>query len=61
MKIFLKQLRNLITEGKLSPAITPACKTKKYMAKFLKKGFIYYIFGYLSSKTKYEVYRVFNK
>ena len=61
MKIFLKRLRNLITEVKLSPAITPACKIKKYMAKFFKKDFISYIFAYLSSKTKYEVYRVLNK
>ena len=55
---------NLITTNKLSPTPRPAFKIEEYIAKLSKiesKDFMYYNYGFLSSKTKDEVYQVLNK
>lgn len=43
-KICLKQLRDLINEGEVSPTIRPACEIKEYMSNFSKKETLNIIF-----------------
>lgn len=62
------QLINRITTGDLSPTSRRVFKTEEYIAKLLKreKKTLYviitgYNYGYSSSKTKDEIYRVLTK
>ena len=57
------RLTNYITVGKLSLITRPAFKMEEYVTKLSKREleFTYYNYGYLSSKTKHEVYWVLNK